>query len=175
VVKHERELQLSSFFPFDRSFRASLVCSENRTYDIRGQSNQFIQPQNNYRKKIYREREKKLMASSPRETNRLIIFGSFILQYWSNRSGGSFNYSGWDMRATVARHIFQACPVWIYTQSNITSILFTWVHYTKTANSHRHSYQYHFWCQTSHFPGFSFTNFDVFSRSLGIAKTLRIF
>ena len=26
---------------------------------------------------------------------------------------------------TVARHIFQACPVWIYTQSNITSILFT--------------------------------------------------
>jgi hypothetical protein len=37
---------------------------------------------------------------------------------------------------TVARHIFQACPVWIYTQrqSNITSILFTWVHYTNTAN-----------------------------------------
>jgi hypothetical protein len=31
----------------------------------------------------------------------------------------------------VGRHIFQACPVWIYTQSNITSILFTWVHYTK--------------------------------------------
>ena len=26
---------------------------------------------------------------------------------------------------TVARHIFQACPVWIYTQSNITSIIFT--------------------------------------------------
>jgi hypothetical protein len=23
----------------------------------------------------------------------------------------------------VARHIFQACPVWIYTQSNITSII----------------------------------------------------
>jgi hypothetical protein len=35
---------------------------------------------------------------------------------------------------TVARHIFQACPVWIYTQSNRTSILFTWVHYTNTAN-----------------------------------------
>jgi hypothetical protein len=34
----------------------------------------------------------------------------------------------------VARHTFQACPVWIYTQSNITSILFTWVHYTNTAN-----------------------------------------
>jgi hypothetical protein len=24
--------------------------------------------------------------------------------------------------STVVRHIFQACPVWIYTQSNITSI-----------------------------------------------------
>jgi hypothetical protein len=33
---------------------------------------------------------------------------------------------------TVARHIFQACPVWIHTQSNITSIIFTWVHYTNT-------------------------------------------
>jgi hypothetical protein len=36
---------------------------------------------------------------------------------------------------TVVRHIFQACPVWIYTQSNITSIIFTWVHYTNTENS----------------------------------------
>ena len=26
---------------------------------------------------------------------------------------------------TVVRHIFQACPMWIYTQSNITSIIFT--------------------------------------------------
>ena len=26
---------------------------------------------------------------------------------------------------TVVRHVFQACPVWIYTQSNITSIIFT--------------------------------------------------
>jgi hypothetical protein len=25
----------------------------------------------------------------------------------------------------VARHIFQACPVWIYTQSNITNISYT--------------------------------------------------
>jgi hypothetical protein len=32
----------------------------------------------------------------------------------------------------VVRHIFQACPVWIYTQSNITNIIFTWVHYTNT-------------------------------------------
>jgi hypothetical protein len=24
----------------------------------------------------------------------------------------------------VARHIFRACPVWIYTQSNITSIIY---------------------------------------------------
>jgi hypothetical protein len=23
----------------------------------------------------------------------------------------------------VARHMFQACPVWIYTQSNITNII----------------------------------------------------
>ena len=26
---------------------------------------------------------------------------------------------------TVVRNIFQACPVWIYTQRNITSIIFT--------------------------------------------------
>ena len=26
---------------------------------------------------------------------------------------------------TVARHIFQACPVWIYTQSSNTYIIFT--------------------------------------------------
>ena len=25
---------------------------------------------------------------------------------------------------TMARHIFQACPVWIYTQSNITNIVY---------------------------------------------------
>jgi hypothetical protein len=35
----------------------------------------------------------------------------------------------------VVRHIFQACPVWIYTQSNITSIIFTWLHYTNTEKS----------------------------------------
>jgi hypothetical protein len=34
--------------------------------------------------------------------------------------------------ATLYRHIFQACPVWIYTQSNITNIIFTWVHNTNT-------------------------------------------
>jgi hypothetical protein len=27
----------------------------------------------------------------------------------------------------VVRHIFQACPVWIYTQSNITSIILTFI------------------------------------------------
>jgi hypothetical protein len=32
----------------------------------------------------------------------------------------------------VARHIFQPCPVWIYTQSNITNIIFTRVHNTNT-------------------------------------------
>ena len=38
----------------------------------------------------------------------------------------------WGSIPIVVRHIFQACPVWIYTQSNITSIIFTWVHYTNT-------------------------------------------
>jgi hypothetical protein len=32
----------------------------------------------------------------------------------------------------VVRHIFQACPVWIYTQGNITSIIFILIHYTNT-------------------------------------------
>jgi hypothetical protein len=36
----------------------------------------------------------------------------------------------------VARHIFQACSVWICTRSNITSIIFTWVHYTNTRKYH---------------------------------------
>jgi hypothetical protein len=35
---------------------------------------------------------------------------------------------------STKRKLFQACPVWIYTQSNITSILFIWVDYTNTAN-----------------------------------------
>jgi hypothetical protein len=30
----------------------------------------------------------------------------------------------------VAWHIFQARPVWMYTQSNITNIIFTWVYNT---------------------------------------------
>ena len=29
---------------------------------------------------------------------------------------------------TVARHIFQACPVWIHTQSNITSFIYSPIH-----------------------------------------------
>jgi hypothetical protein len=33
-------------------------------------------------------------------------------------------------------HIFQAGPVEIYTQSNITSIIFTRVHYTNTEKIH---------------------------------------
>jgi hypothetical protein len=32
----------------------------------------------------------------------------------------------------VAGHIFQARPVWIYTQNNITNIIFTWAHNTNT-------------------------------------------
>jgi hypothetical protein len=33
----------------------------------------------------------------------------------------------------VVRHIFQACPVWIYTQSNITSIMQRYVSVFKAA------------------------------------------
>ena len=61
--------------------------------------------------------------------------------------GGNRTYDLWNTRPmlcqlsyavqlglipTVVRHIFQACPMWIYTQSNITSIIFTRVHYTNT-------------------------------------------
>jgi hypothetical protein len=34
--------------------------------------------------------------------------------------------------ATVARHIFQACPVWIYTQSNITQASYSPEYITPT-------------------------------------------
>ena len=33
---------------------------------------------------------------------------------------------------TVARHIFQACPVWIYTQSNITQTSYSREYTTPT-------------------------------------------
>ena len=42
--------------------------------------------------------------------------------------GGNRTYDLWNTSPvvgsipTVARHIFQACPVWIHTQSNITNI-----------------------------------------------------
>jgi hypothetical protein len=45
------------------------------------------------------------------------------------------NLRGQAYFTTVVRHIFQAYPVWIYTQSNITSIIFTRVHYTNTEKS----------------------------------------
>jgi hypothetical protein len=32
----------------------------------------------------------------------------------------------------VARHVFQACPVWIYTQSNITQSSYTPEYITPT-------------------------------------------
>ena len=37
--------------------------------------------------------------------------------------GGNRTYDLWN--TSVVGHIFQACPVWIYTQSNNTSIIFT--------------------------------------------------
>ena len=36
---------------------------------------------------------------------------------------------------TVARHIFQACPGWIYTQSNITNIILYYIRNNKSVNS----------------------------------------
>jgi hypothetical protein len=39
----------------------------------------------------------------------------------------------------LAGHIFQARPVWIYTQSNIANIKFTWVHNTSTEKKLLHS------------------------------------
>ena len=50
-----------------------------------------------------------------------------------DRSGEARDATGWDATgwdatgwdATVARHIFQACPVWIYTQSNITQAFYS--------------------------------------------------
>ena len=41
---------------------------------------------------------------------------------------------------TAARQTFQPCPVWIYTQSNITNIIFTSVHNTNTDKNHVHHY-----------------------------------
>jgi hypothetical protein len=38
--------------------------------------------------------------------------------------GGNRTYDLWNLFPTVVRHIFQACPVCIFTQSNITSIRF---------------------------------------------------
>jgi hypothetical protein len=36
-----------------------------------------------------------------------------------------YAWQAWKISlTTVVRHIYQACPVWIYTQSNITSINF---------------------------------------------------
>ena len=55
--------------------------------------------------------------------------------------GGNRTYDLWNTSPMLCQlsyavwHIFQACPVWIYTQSNITSIIFTRVHYTNTEKS----------------------------------------
>jgi hypothetical protein len=36
----------------------------------------------------------------------------------------------------VVRHIFQACPVWIYTQSNITQASYSPEYITPTQKNH---------------------------------------
>jgi hypothetical protein len=51
----------------------------------------------------------------------------------------------------VARHIFQACPVWIYTQSNYMSIISSWgdrVHAWQ-AKSNPELYLILCWCKTN--------------------------
>ena len=57
------------------------------------------------------------------------------------------NYAVRSVRVcdTVVRHIFQACPVWIYTQKNITNIIFTWVNNTNTEKK-RQWYCWKFFC-----------------------------
>jgi hypothetical protein len=37
----------------------------------------------------------------------------------------------------VARHIFQACPVWIYTQSNITQASYSPEYITPTLSKYQ--------------------------------------
>jgi hypothetical protein len=39
----------------------------------------------------------------------------------------------------VARHIFQACPVWIYTQSNITQASYSPEYITPTQQTSEHA------------------------------------
>ena len=50
--------------------------------------------------------------------------------------GGNRTYDLWNTSLgsipTVIRHIFQACPVWIYTQSTITSIIYSPEYFTPT-------------------------------------------
>jgi hypothetical protein len=58
--------------------------------------------------------------------------------------------AGWKVSLKLAEKLSQrswvrfppwsGCPVWIYTQSNIKNIIFTWVHNTKTHT--KISYQY---------------------------------
>jgi hypothetical protein len=42
----------------------------------------------------------------------------------------------------VARHIFQACPVWIYTQSNMTQALYKFctINTTKSSSAYPREY-----------------------------------
>ena len=49
---------------------------------------------------------------------------------------------------TVVRHIFQACPVWIYTQSNITSIIYSTVDISVTVVIYLLYYLYFLSCVT---------------------------
>jgi hypothetical protein len=63
----------------------------------------------------------------------------------------------------VARHIFQACPVWIYTQSNITNIIFTWVH--NINNTEKKSFE-----QTLKIANISAIMFLMFGQGFSLTK-----
>ena len=59
---------------------------------------------------------------------------------WSVRVSGIFfklDHRGQAYKlTTVVRHIFQACPVWIYTQSNITQASYSPEYITPTQKNH---------------------------------------
>ena len=64
-----------------------------------------------------------------------------ILIFETNQIMASLIYELVGPFPIVARHIFEACPVWIHSQrrqSNFTNIIFTLLHNTNTAN---HDYQ----------------------------------
>ena len=84
---------------------------------------------------------------------------------------------------TTVGHLFQACPVWVYTHnhnSNITIILFTWVHCTNTQhkksllfwNFHLRLYSYF---SMFNYSGFMFWNFISATFRVVLLPVFRLF